>query len=126
MTRSAGRPRRTWSRASCASLPGVTATRPRRPVDVRAAGVTVATSGPSHPAALPPSRPRRTAGDGARGRSARREGPAPGGRGTMAEPILIWGAGAIGGTAGAYLVRAGHAVHFVDVVADHVAAIRDP
>src|SRR4051812_21342131 len=44
----------------------------------------------------------------------------------MAEPILIWGAGAIGGTAGAYLVRAGHAVHFVDVVADHVAAIRDP
>jgi 2-dehydropantoate 2-reductase len=44
----------------------------------------------------------------------------------MADPILVWGAGAIGGTAGAYLVRAGHAVHFVDLVPDHVAAIRDP
>jgi 2-dehydropantoate 2-reductase len=41
-------------------------------------------------------------------------------------PLLIWGAGAIGGTVGAYLVRAGHAVVFVDIVADHVAAIRDP
>jgi 2-dehydropantoate 2-reductase len=40
--------------------------------------------------------------------------------------ILIWGAGAIGGTVGAYLARAGHSVTFVDVVADHVAAIRDP
>ena len=36
---------------------------------------------------------------------------------------LIWGAGAIGGTVGAYLARAGHDIHFVDVVADHVAAI---
>jgi 2-dehydropantoate 2-reductase len=44
----------------------------------------------------------------------------------MAEPILIWGAGAIGGTAGAYLARAGHAVQFVDIVPEHVAAIRDP
>jgi 2-dehydropantoate 2-reductase len=44
----------------------------------------------------------------------------------MADPILVWGAGAIGGTAGAYLVRAGHDVHFVDVVPEHVAAIRDP
>jgi len=41
-------------------------------------------------------------------------------------PILIWGAGAIGGTVGAHLVRAGHAVVFADIVADHVAAIRDP
>lgn len=41
-------------------------------------------------------------------------------------PILIWGAGAIGGTVGAHLVRARHAVVFVDIVEDHVAAIRDP
>ncbi len=41
-------------------------------------------------------------------------------------PILIWGAGAIGGTIGAHLVRARHAVVFCDVVADHVAAIADP
>lgn len=41
-------------------------------------------------------------------------------------PILVWGAGAIGGTVGAHLVRARHAVVFVDVVEDHVAAIRDP
>ena len=40
-------------------------------------------------------------------------------------PILIWGAGAIGGTLGAALVRARHAVVFVDIVEDHVAAIRD-
>lgn len=45
----------------------------------------------------------------------------------MAEgPILIWGAGAVGGTVGAFLKRAGHDVTFVDLVADHVAAIRDP
>ena len=37
--------------------------------------------------------------------------------------ILIWGAGAIGGTLGAYLIRGGHDIHFVDVVADHVEAI---
>ena len=43
----------------------------------------------------------------------------------MGEPILIWGAGAIGRTVGAWLKRAGHDVTFVDVVADHVAAIRD-
>lgn len=36
---------------------------------------------------------------------------------------LIWGAGAIGGTLGAYLARAGHDVTFVDNVTDHVAAI---
>jgi 2-dehydropantoate 2-reductase len=38
-------------------------------------------------------------------------------------PILIWGAGAIGGTVGAHLVRAGESVVFVDRDADHVAAI---
>ncbi len=41
----------------------------------------------------------------------------------MAGPILIWGTGAIGGTVGAYLHRAGDAVHFVDRAGDHVAAI---
>ena len=39
--------------------------------------------------------------------------------------ILIWGAGAIGGSVGAWLKRAGHDITFVDVVAEHVAAIRD-
>ena len=38
--------------------------------------------------------------------------------------ILIWGAGAIGGTVGAYLVKAGRDVTFVDAAADHVQAIR--
>ena len=42
----------------------------------------------------------------------------------MTEPILIWGAGAIGGILGAYLARAGHAVHMVDIVEDHVRAMR--
>lgn len=41
----------------------------------------------------------------------------------MAEPIVIWGAGAIGGTIGAYLSRAGQDVFYVDVVPEHVAAI---
>jgi 2-dehydropantoate 2-reductase len=40
--------------------------------------------------------------------------------------ILVWGAGAIGGTVGAVLKRAGHDVIFVDVAPEHVAAIRDP
>ena len=40
-------------------------------------------------------------------------------------PILIWGAGAIGGTLGAAFARAGHAVIFVDADAAHVAAIND-
>jgi 2-dehydropantoate 2-reductase len=38
---------------------------------------------------------------------------------------LIWGAGAIGGTLGAYLVRAGHDVTMVDVVSEHVDAINE-
>jgi 2-dehydropantoate 2-reductase len=41
----------------------------------------------------------------------------------LPEPILIWGAGAIGGTMGAYFVRAGHDVVFVDHAQDHVEAI---
>ena len=39
--------------------------------------------------------------------------------------ILIWGAGAIGGTVGAFLSRAGHDISFVDIAADHVAAINE-
>ena len=41
----------------------------------------------------------------------------------MNETIIIWGAGAIGGTVGAYLQRAGVPVVFVDRVSEHVAAI---
>src|SRR5579885_3546658 len=37
--------------------------------------------------------------------------------------FLVWGAGAIGGTMGAYLARAGHDITFVDVVEEHVDAI---
>ncbi|MGE8604550.1 ketopantoate reductase family protein [Bordetella trematum] len=39
--------------------------------------------------------------------------------------ILVWGAGAIGGTMGAYLARAGLDVTFVDVDLAHVAAMLD-
>lgn len=42
----------------------------------------------------------------------------------MAEPILIWGAGAIGGTMGAHWARAGHDVLLVDQVEAHVKACR--
>lgn len=40
----------------------------------------------------------------------------------MTDRILIWGAGAIGGTLGAYWKRAGLDVTMVDVVAEHAAA----
>jgi 2-dehydropantoate 2-reductase len=40
----------------------------------------------------------------------------------MAEPILIWGAGAIGGILGAYWARAGVPVLMVDIVSEHVTA----
>lgn len=40
----------------------------------------------------------------------------------MSERILIWGAGAIGGTLGAYWKRAGLDVTMVDVVAEHATA----
>jgi 2-dehydropantoate 2-reductase len=39
-------------------------------------------------------------------------------------PILIWGAGAIGGTLGAYWARAGLPVTMVDIVEEHVKACR--
>jgi 2-dehydropantoate 2-reductase len=42
----------------------------------------------------------------------------------VADPILIWGAGAIGGTLGAYWTRAGIDVLMVDIVPEHVAACR--
>lgn len=42
----------------------------------------------------------------------------------MVQPILIWGAGAIGGTLGAYWARAGIPVRLVDLVAEHVEACR--
>jgi len=40
------------------------------------------------------------------------------------EPILIWGAGAIGGTLGAYWARTGIPVLLVDIVPEHVEACR--
>jgi len=41
----------------------------------------------------------------------------------VTSPILIWGAGAIGGTLGAYWARAGQDVLLVDQAADHVEAM---
>ncbi len=49
--------------------------------------------------------------------------PAPA-NGTDTRPILIWGAGAIGGTLGAYWMRAGLPVLMVDIVPEHVEACR--
>jgi 2-dehydropantoate 2-reductase len=43
---------------------------------------------------------------------------------STSEPILIWGAGAIGGTLGAYWARAGIPVLLVDIVPEHVEACR--
>jgi 2-dehydropantoate 2-reductase len=43
---------------------------------------------------------------------------------TPPEPIVIWGAGAIGGTLGAYWARAGIPVLLVDIVREHVEACR--
>lgn len=40
----------------------------------------------------------------------------------MSEPVLIWGAGAIGGLLGAYWARAGVPVLMVDIVAEHAMA----
>lgn len=42
---------------------------------------------------------------------------------TDGEPVLIWGAGAMGGTIGAFLARAGFDVTLVDRVPEHVDAI---
>ena len=41
----------------------------------------------------------------------------------MSPPVLVWGAGAIGGTIGAALARAGNPVLLVDRAEEHVAAI---
>ncbi len=43
---------------------------------------------------------------------------------SAARPILIWGAGAIGGVLGAYWARAGVPVLMVDIVEEHVVACR--
>ena len=43
----------------------------------------------------------------------------------MNPPIVVWGAGAMGGTLGARLARAGHEVLFVDTDPRHVRAIQD-
>ena len=43
----------------------------------------------------------------------------------LGDPLLIWGAGAVGGTLGAYLARAGHEVLLVDQVAEHVTVCRE-
>jgi len=40
----------------------------------------------------------------------------------MDDPVLIWGAGAIGGILGAYWARAGVPVLMVDIVPEHIAA----
>jgi 2-dehydropantoate 2-reductase len=47
----------------------------------------------------------------------------PGNATRCVTPIVVWGAGAIGGTIGAHLVRADRSVVFVDVVAEHVRRI---
>lgn len=44
----------------------------------------------------------------------------------MNDEILIWGAGAIGGTIGAYWARAGVPVRMVDIVPEHAAACAGP
>jgi len=44
--------------------------------------------------------------------------------GPVSDTILIWGAGAIGGTLGAYWARAGLDVLLVDIAAEHVEACR--
>jgi 2-dehydropantoate 2-reductase len=40
-------------------------------------------------------------------------------------PVVVWGAGAMGGSIGASLARSGHDVLFVDADAGHAAAIRE-
>jgi 2-dehydropantoate 2-reductase len=43
----------------------------------------------------------------------------------VSDPLVIWGAGAIGGTIGAHLARSGHDVLLVDAVSEHISAIRE-
>lgn len=40
-------------------------------------------------------------------------------------PVIVWGAGAMGGSIGAWLIRAGHEVLFVDSDKEHAEAIRE-
>ena len=40
-------------------------------------------------------------------------------------PVVVWGAGAMGGSIGAWLHRAGHPVLLVDQDKEQVAAIRE-
>src|SRR3712207_4983040 len=47
------------------------------------------------------------------------------GEGLRGKPITIVGAGAIGGTIGAYLHDAGYGVTLVDAAPEHVEAIRE-
>jgi 2-dehydropantoate 2-reductase len=42
----------------------------------------------------------------------------------LGKSVLIWGAGAMGGTLGAYWAKAGHEVLLVDIVTEHVEACR--
>jgi 2-dehydropantoate 2-reductase len=49
----------------------------------------------------------------------------PEGRADGVEPVTVWGAGAMGGSIGAWLVRAGREVLFVDNDEAHATAIRD-
>jgi 2-dehydropantoate 2-reductase len=51
---------------------------------------------------------------------------APGAGSAAREPILIWGAGAIGGSLGAWWARAGLQVLMVDIVPEHAAACSGP
>lgn len=46
-------------------------------------------------------------------------------RGILDPAVVVWGAGAMGGSIGAWLIRAGHEVLFVDTDAEHAAAIRE-
>ncbi len=41
------------------------------------------------------------------------------------DPVIVWGAGAMGGSIGAWLIRAGHEVVFVDSDDEHAKAIRE-
>jgi 2-dehydropantoate 2-reductase len=50
---------------------------------------------------------------------------APGPASSHLDPIVVWGAGAMGGSIGARLVDVGHEVLFVDSDVDHAAAIRE-
>ncbi len=43
----------------------------------------------------------------------------------ISEPLLVWGAGAMGGSIGAALVRSGRSVTFVDTDESHARAIRE-